>query len=144
VKRSLIPITALIATAVMAAAALAAGPTVKLANTNAGKIIVNGKGFTVYAFSKDGHNKDVCMTKKHCLTTWPAVTTKTKPVAGPGLKAKLVGTIKLANGAKQVTYAGHPLYHYSFDSSRASTDYVGQPDFGGHWDAVNAAGHVVK
>ncbi len=143
-KRSLIPITVLIAAAVMAAAALAASPTVKLAKTNAGKILVNGKGFTVYAFSRDGHNKDVCMTKKGCLGVWPAVTTKTKPLAGPGLKAKLVGTIKLANGSKQVTYAGHPLYHYSFDSSRGETDYVGQPDFGGHWDAVNAAGHIVK
>jgi predicted lipoprotein with Yx(FWY)xxD motif len=144
VKRSLIPITALVAAAVMAAAALAAAPTVKLAHTGAGKILVNGRGFTVFVFSKDGHKKDVCMTKKGCPSVWPAVTTKAKPLAGPGLKARLLGTIKLAHGGKQVTYAGHPLYHYSFDSSPASTDYVGQPDFGGHWDAINAAGHVVK
>jgi predicted lipoprotein with Yx(FWY)xxD motif len=144
VKRRLIPITALIATAIMATAALAASPTVKLAKTGVGQILVNGKGFTVYAFTKDGHNKDVCAKKSGCLGTWPAVTTKTKPVAGPGLKAKLLGTIKLAHGVKQVTYAGHPLYRYRFDSSRGQTDYVGQPDFGGHWNAVNAAGHIVK
>ncbi len=143
-KRSLIPIAVLVAAAVMAAAALAAAPTVKLASTSVGKILVNGKGFTVYAFSKDSHNKDVCVTKKGCTGTWPPVTTKSKPVAGPGLKGKLLGTIKLPNGHKQITYAGHPLYRYAFDSSRASTDYVGQPDFGGHWDAVNAAGKIVK
>jgi predicted lipoprotein with Yx(FWY)xxD motif len=135
----------MLAVGIMAAAAMAASaPTVKLASTSAGKILVNGKGFTVYAFSKDGHNKDICASKSGCLGTWPAVTTKARPVAGPGLNAKLVGTIKLAHGVKQVTYAGHPLYHYSFDSSRASTDYIGQPDFGGRWDALNAAGKVVK
>jgi predicted lipoprotein with Yx(FWY)xxD motif len=142
VKRRLIPITALIATAIMAAAALAAGPTVKLAKTGVGKILVNGNGWTVYAFSKDGHNKDVCAKKKGCTGVWPPVTTKTKPVAGPGLNAKLLGTVKLANGKKQVTYAGHPLYRYKFDSTRGETDYVGQPNFGGRWHAVNAAGHV--
>ena len=143
-KRSLIPIAVLIALAVMAAAALAAGPTAKLANTSVGRILVNGNGFTVYAFSKDAQNKDVCMRKKGCLGVWPAVTTKTKPVAGPGLKASLLGTIKLAHGVKQVTYAGHPLYRYKFDSSRGATDYVDQPNFGGRWDALSAAGKIVK
>lgn len=64
--------------------------------------------------------------------------------AGRGLKARLLGTIKLPNGARQVTYAGHPLYRYSLDSSRAASDYVGANQFGGQWDALNATGHIVK
>ncbi len=99
---------------------------------------------TVYAFSKDGLDQNVCMEKKGCLGLWPPVTTKAKPVAGSGLKATLLGTIKLGHGVKQVTYSGHPLYRYSFDSSRGETDYVGQPNFGGHWDAVSATGKIVK
>jgi predicted lipoprotein with Yx(FWY)xxD motif len=144
VKRSLIPITVVIAAAAVAAAAIAASPAVKLANTSSGKIIVNGKGFTVYVFSKDGRNKDICVTKSGCPGTWPPLTTKSKPIAGPGLKASLLKTIKLPNGKKQLTYAGHPLYRYSFDSSRAATDYIGAHQFGGKWDGLNAAGHLVK
>lgn len=144
-KRRLIPFTAIIATGALAVAAQAASaPTVKLAGTSIGKIIVTGRGFTVYAFSKDRRNQDVCVKKPGCTRTWPPLTTKTRVVAGPGLRAGLLGTIRLSNGAKQVTYSGHPLYRYSFDSSRAATDYVGAHQFGGEWDALNAAGHIVK
>jgi predicted lipoprotein with Yx(FWY)xxD motif len=31
-------------------------------------------------------------------------------IAGRGLKSSLLGTIRRANGVRQVTYAGHPLY----------------------------------
>ena len=144
-KRISIPFIAMIATAALAVTAQAAGtPTVKLASTGIGKILVTGKGFTVYVFSADRRNHDVCVTKSGCATTWPPVTTKAQLVAGPGLNARLLGTVKLPSGARQVTYSGHPLYRYSFDSSRAATDYVGANEFGGHWDALNAAGRLVK
>jgi predicted lipoprotein with Yx(FWY)xxD motif len=142
VKRISIPLAAILAVAVAAVAA-AATPTVKLANTHVGRILVNGRGFTLYAFSRDGHNKDVCVTKPGCTMTWPPLTTITKPTAGPGLKGKLLGTIKLPNGSRQVTYAGHPLYRYAFDS-RGTTDYVGISQFGGEWDALTASGKVTK
>lgn len=144
-KRILIPFTALIAAGALAVGAQAAGaPSVKLASTSIGKILVNGRGFTVYAFSKDRRNQDVCVKKSGCTMSWIPVTTKAKVKAGPGLKASLLGTIKLPTGGKQVTYSGHPLYRYSFDSSPAATDYVGAHQFGGQWDALNAAGRVVK
>ena len=42
---------------------------------------------------------------------WPAFTTDTAPVAGPGVKAGLLGEVyRLDLGTDQVTYAGHPLY----------------------------------
>jgi hypothetical protein len=100
VKRSLIPITALIATAVMAAAALAAAPTVKLAHTSAGKILVNGRGFTVFVFSKDGHNKDVCMTKKDCPSIWPAVTTTTRSTLRPRRRITLASPTSVGTGTR--------------------------------------------
>jgi predicted lipoprotein with Yx(FWY)xxD motif len=143
VKR--IPFIAVIVVAgFAAAAALAATPTVKLQKSLLGKIVVTGRSFTAYAFTADKKNKDVCVKKNGCASTWPPVTTKTKLVAGPGLQRKLLGTIKLPNGSRQVTYAGHPLYRYAGDTGHAETDYVGQPQFGGTWYAVNAAGHYVK
>jgi hypothetical protein len=41
---------------------------------------------------------------------WPALTTKTKPQAGSGVNAKLLGTIYRRGIGRQVTYGGHPLY----------------------------------
>lgn len=143
--KRIVPYVAVIVVAGIAAtAAVAATPTVKLQKSALGKIIVTGKGFTVYAFTADKRNKDVCVHKSSCPSFWPPVTTKTKLIAGGGVKARLLGTIKLPGGGRQVTYAGHPLYRYTGDTSHAETDYVGTPQFGGTWYAVNAAGHYVK
>jgi predicted lipoprotein with Yx(FWY)xxD motif len=71
------------------------------------------------------------------------VVTKAKPVAGNGVKASLIGTIKLGS-KRQLTYAGHPLYTYVGDSGPGSTSYVGIKQFGGAWYALNAAGKTVR
>jgi hypothetical protein len=55
-----------------------------------------------------------------------------------------VATVNNSALGRQVTYAGHPLYLYSGDSSPADTSYVGVQQFGGKWYALNAAGHLVK
>ena len=57
-----------------------------------------------------------------------------------GLKPSLLGTIALGGGRRQVTYAGHPLYTYAFDSGPAETGYVGATQFGGTWRALSATG----
>jgi predicted lipoprotein with Yx(FWY)xxD motif len=42
---------------------------------------------------------------------WPAFTTTAKPVAGPGVDPRLLGSVYRADlNGYQVTYAGHPLY----------------------------------
>jgi predicted lipoprotein with Yx(FWY)xxD motif len=123
--------------------ALAASPTtVKLESTAAGKILVTGSRDTLYMFTADGHNKDVCAKTSGCLTVWPALTTKDRPVAGPGVNPKLLGTIKLGK-REQVTYDGHPLYTY-FQDAPGITSYVGVRQFGGAWFALTAAGKVIK
>jgi predicted lipoprotein with Yx(FWY)xxD motif len=129
-----------------AAVAVASGgrPTVQLAKTKLGKIIVNSKGFTVYMFTKDGRNKDRCVSTKGCIAVWPAVTTTGRPVAGSGLRSSLLGTIPYKGKARQVTYNGHPLYTYLGDSEKAQTSYVNISQYGGRWPALNAAGGAVK
>jgi predicted lipoprotein with Yx(FWY)xxD motif len=125
--------------------AAAAGPArVSLHQSDLGMILVNGRGRTLYAFTKDGRNKDRCMSAQGCPSTWPMLTSHGKPVAGSGVKGSLLSTIKLPGGSHQVTYNGHPLYTYVADSSAAETDYVGAQQFGGTWLAVNASGKTVK
>ena len=109
-----------------------------------GKILVNHKGFTLYAFSKDTRNKNVCQNNQSCASVWPAVTTKGKPRAGSGVKQSLLGTITLKNGKHQVTYNGHPLYTYLGDSAPHQTYYINFFQAGGRWPAVSPSGRLVK
>jgi predicted lipoprotein with Yx(FWY)xxD motif len=117
---------------------------IQLRQTKLGMILVNRTGFTVYAFTKDSRNHDACQKIRDCTQAWPPVTTAGKPVAGTGVKAALLGTIKLKNGHRQVTYAGHPLYTYIGDSHPGQTSFVNIYQFHGYWPALNASGHEVK
>lgn len=117
---------------------------IQLRRTEIGKVLVDGSGFTLYRFSKDPRNSDMCVKIKECTNLWPPVMSSGRPVAGPGVRAALLSTIRLSGGGRQVTYAGHPLYRYSPATEKGETAYVGAPGFGGRWYALNAAGGSVK
>ena len=102
--------------------------TVSTAKTNLGKIIANGRGRTLYLFERDKHGKSACSGA--CAKYWPPLITHGKPVAAGGAKQALLGTIKRSNGARQVTYAGHPLYTYLLDTRRGQTSGEGSTLFG--------------
>lgn len=140
-------LVATLAVALIAPALAGAGGTrtkLQLRKTGAGTILVNSRGFTLYAFTTDRRNYDSCIVQPGCLTAWPALTTGAQPIAGRGVKSRLIGTIKLGNGSRQVTYAGRPLYTYIADRSPGQTSFVNIFQFGGRWPAVNAAGREVK
>jgi predicted lipoprotein with Yx(FWY)xxD motif len=141
----LLAATALLATGTAAvASASSRGEKLQLRRTGVGTILVNGRSRTVYAFTRDSRNKDACQGISGCLHVWPPVTSAGKPIAGSGIKSSLLGTITIKGGAKQVTYAGHPLYTYSGDSGPGQTGYVNFSAFGGRWPALNASGNEVK
>jgi predicted lipoprotein with Yx(FWY)xxD motif len=119
------------------------GARINLRRTSLGMLLVNSRGFVVYAFSRDSRNRDRCITIKHCTGTWPLVKTSGRPIAGPGVKRSLLGTIKV-NGVVQVTYAGHPLYTYTAAAGPGSTSYVGFPQFTGVWLGLRASGATVR
>jgi predicted lipoprotein with Yx(FWY)xxD motif len=115
-----------------------------LAQTDAGKILVDGSGSTVYMFTRDRRDRDSCVTASGCLGTWPALTTRRRPVAGPGLRPSLLGTIKFRGDRRQVTYAGHPLYTDSLDFGAGSILNVGEREYGGYWYALRVSGKSVQ
>lgn len=119
------------------------GATIKLRHTGKGLILTNSRGFTLYAFARDSRNRDRCVAIKNCTSTWPLVRTNGRPVAGPGVRQSLLGSIRVGN-VSQVTYAGHPLYSYAGDSSAGETSYVGFSMYGGAWDALGSSGALVK
>jgi predicted lipoprotein with Yx(FWY)xxD motif len=146
-KRTLMATVAVAIAAAVAAGSASAGAsrsTLKLRKTSVGAILVNGRGFTVYAFTKDRRNEDNCQKVSGCMSVWPVVSGASKPSLGPGVKASMVRTTTLKGGAKQLTYGGHPLYTYAGDGGPGQTSYVNFSQFGGRWPAVNAAGQEVK
>ncbi|MGD0453945.1 MAG: hypothetical protein ABSB69_10145 [Solirubrobacteraceae bacterium] len=116
---------------------------VLLRHTGLGSILTTSSGFTLYEFTRDHASVDSCVKVHGCAQVWPALETSGQPTAGSGVKASLLSSIRISGGARQVTYAGHPLYTYSADS-RGSTGYVGVSAFGGSWYALSASGHAVK
>jgi predicted lipoprotein with Yx(FWY)xxD motif len=152
-RRSRIPLAVLagaaLATAASASqssgatASAARAPTVTLEQTDAGKILADGSGSTLYMFTRDRRNHDSCAKVPGCLRTWPALTTTRRPVAGPGVRASLLGTIKFHGDRTQVTYAGHPLYSDSLDFGAGSTLNIGERQYGGSWYAVGVSGRSV-
>lgn len=114
--------------------------TVQLRHTKLGSILVNSSGRTLYEFTKDRANKSSCATISGCSAVWPSLKVNGRPTASSGIKASLLSSTT----AKQVTYAGHPLYTYSADSAPGETTYVGVTQFGGTWYAINASGGAVK
>ncbi len=145
-KRLVVPV-AMLATLAVAASAPAStshGTLIKQRNTKLGQLLVSRRGHLLYLFKPDSRNKDVCVTKRLCTQVWPPVTTKGNPVAGTGISQAKLGTIKLPNGKRQVTYHGHPLYTYIADKGGGDTSYVGRYSTGGRWWAITASGQVVK
>jgi predicted lipoprotein with Yx(FWY)xxD motif len=72
------------ATASQAPAKTASGraPTVGVANTGLGKVLVDSKGRTLYLFSKDQGTKSTCFGE--CATDWPSLRVGGRPTVGSG------------------------------------------------------------
>ena len=127
----------------LAASDTASGPaTVSTARTGLGRIIADGRGHTLYLFEKDRRGHSACSGT--CAVYWPPLLTHGKPMARSGAKQSLLGTIKRANGARQVTYAGHPVYRFIQDTRRGQTKGEGSVLFGAGWDALSPAGKKIE
>ena len=118
------------------------GALISIHRTTLGKVIADARGHTLYLFEKDKNRMSSC--NGACLAYWPAVLTSAKPRAGAGVRASLLGVTKRADGRRQVTYAGHPLYRFVGDTKPGQTTGEGLTDFGAAWDAVAANGRPVE
>jgi len=101
-----------------------------------GAIVVNGKGYALYASSADTAKKSACTSS--CAAFWSPLAVSGVPKLGPGLKKSLVGDIVRADGSHQLTYGGHPLYTYGADTGPHLVNGQGLKSFGGTWYVVSA------
>ena len=117
------------------------GTVVKVAKSPFGPILVDSKGITLYDFVKDKGTMSACYGA--CAALWPPLTTSGKPVAGPGVRASLLGTTKRKDGKLEVTYGGHPLYYFVTDRKPGQTTGQGVNQFGGPWWVISPAGKEI-
>jgi predicted lipoprotein with Yx(FWY)xxD motif len=90
------------------------GPSVKLtSNSTFGNILTDSNGRSLYFFFNDNASGSNC--SGGCAMIWP-VFYVADPSFGSGLDAKDFAVITRADGTKQTTYKGWPLYYYADDS----------------------------
>jgi predicted lipoprotein with Yx(FWY)xxD motif len=144
---ALVPVLALAALAMLAVvlaqpgnskASRAKGTLVTTARSTLGRILVDGRGRTLYLFEKDKLGMSACAGT--CATYWPPLLTTGKPTAAAGVRATLLGSSKRSDGTMQVTYAGHPLYTFKLDAKAGRAKGEGTDFFGGGWYVVAASG----
>jgi predicted lipoprotein with Yx(FWY)xxD motif len=117
--------------------------TVATANSGVGNVLVDSDGDTLYLFAKDSSGASSCTGA--CARAWPPYAGKgTVLHAGSGLEASLLKRMTRADGAKQLTYDGHPLYTFSGDSKAGDIAGQGSDAFGAHWYVVSPTGTAIQ
>ena len=119
----------------------ASAATVATGSSGLGRILVDGRGRTLYLFEKDRRGGSACAGL--CATYWPPLLTNSKSIASKGARRSLLGKILRGDGTHQVTYAGHPLYFFSGDARSGQTNGEGLTDFGAGWYAVSPVGKKI-
>ncbi|PVE13315.1 SCO0930 family lipoprotein [Streptomyces scopuliridis] len=117
-----------------AAGAAAAKPAGQLAvwdSKKLGKVLTDSEGFTLYRFDKDTASPPKSNCEGDCVKAWPVVAAGDAKAAA-GTDATLLGEITRADGTKQLTVDGWPMYRYAKDTSPGDANGQG---VGGTWFA---------
>jgi predicted lipoprotein with Yx(FWY)xxD motif len=128
-------------TSAPASSSAAGGATIAVRTSKLGSIMVDGNGRTLYLFEKDKGTMPSCYGA--CAGGWPPYTTTGAAQAGSGTSASLLATTSRTDGKTQVTYHGHPLYHFAGDSKPGDTNGEGLAAFGAKWYALAPSGNKI-
>jgi predicted lipoprotein with Yx(FWY)xxD motif len=108
-----------------------------------GQVLVDSEGHTLYAFSKDSGKSSACAGA--CAKAWPPLLVEHgEPEPSNGAGASRLGTITRADGTRQATNAGHPLYSFTGDKQPGQANGNGSASFGGTWTALKGSGAPAK
>lgn len=134
-------IAAIAAVAIGAAPASAAEKTrLKLRSSPYGKVLF-ANGYAMYVFTADQGSTSNCYGA--CANAWPPLIAEGEIVTRKGVKRGKLGTTTRDDGAKQITYAGRPLYGY-IDDPRGEVYCQDVEEYGGIWYAVRPSGKPVS
>ena len=102
-----------------------------------GEVIEDENGFVLYRFDKDSNKPAKSTCAGDCAKVWPPALTEDGKPKIKGVDPKLVGTVTRADGTKQLTVKGWPLYRYIGDT-KAGT-WQGQ-NVNGTWFVIKPDG----
>jgi predicted lipoprotein with Yx(FWY)xxD motif len=122
--------------------AAATGSKVSVGSSDYGRILTDGKGRTLYLFTKESSAKARCYGP--CADSWPPFYTHGKPRASGEARQGLLGTTRRSDGRQQVTYKGHPVYYYVSDRRPGQVLCQNVAEFGGTWLVVKPSGDAVR
>jgi predicted lipoprotein with Yx(FWY)xxD motif len=117
-----------------------ASPTVTVAVRDSayGPILFDGRGYVLYAFTRDPRSRSTCSGA--CAAAWPLYRSRGTLRAGKGARAGLIGRTH----SGQITYAGRPLYYYVGDRRPGQILCQDVFEFGGRWLVVRGNGSLVR
>jgi predicted lipoprotein with Yx(FWY)xxD motif len=107
-----------------------------------GKVLVDPHGMALYTSNLDGKDRPACVGA--CTSIWKPLTLASGTPSGAA-GTGTVGTVMRADGMRQVTVAGRPLYTFVQDTpGKASGNGVSDAFSGRHftWSAVVAGGRT--
>src|SRR5262249_26293786 len=117
-------------------------PTVTAGRSAYGVVLFDGHGKTLYASTRDRRGRSSCSGA--CAAVWPPYIAGDDPQVGPGAHFSLLGTTRRADGKRQVTYAGRPLYYYIGDRKPGQILCQNVSEYGGRWLIVRPSGRLVR
>lgn len=112
------------------------------AKSRFGTILFDGRGFVLYAFTRDTHGQSACSGA--CAKAWPPYIVTGRLIGRAGIAAGRLATVRRSDGSRQVTYAGRPLYYYVGDRKPRQILCQNVSEFGGLWLVVRPNGTVVR
>ena len=118
--------------------AVGPGTLLRTAKIGGATVLTNTKGFTLYWFVPDTSTTSKC--NGQCAKFWPPV--PAPATAGPNVVGR-IGKITRADGSKQATWNGHPLYTYQGDTAPGQANGNGKNLSGGVWHEVTVSGAVI-
>ena len=136
---------AVLVAALFIPAAAQATVVVKAETAALGRHLTDGRGVSLYLFEEDRQQGDQYRSNKSgcvgdCLVLFPPVAGDPAPVAGTGVDARLIGSLRRPDGKVQATYNGWPLYYFGEDSAPGDTNGHQFNEFGGDWYLVAPTG----
>ena len=116
--------------------------TLAVEHSPAGTILTTGTGATLYDFVPDTKNRSACVDDP-CVFQWPPLLEHGPLRVGRGVDAALVGTLRRPDGARQLSYGGHPLYTYGLDVTPGMVTGQGIDQDGGLWYVLGPRGNQI-
>ncbi|XGX78763.1 hypothetical protein LQK93_01558 [Terrabacter sp. BE26] len=112
----------------------------KTASSSLGTIVVDSQGMTLYMFDKDTKGGTTSACEGQCLVAWPKAFMGASAPTLTGVTGT-VGSIDSADGKKQLTLDGWPLYYWVKDTKAG--DVSGQA-VKGVWWVLDPKGTPIK